>query len=69
MELSDQVVDRVSAILGIFIVAVFVLGLAWGISHGFAGFWGGLPFWCIALTVLAMIVYDFWSTLIGPKKK
>jgi len=69
MGLSDQNVDRIAAILGIVFVAVFVLGLAWGISHGFAGFWGGLPFWCIALTVLVMIVYDFWSTLINPTKK
>lgn len=69
MGLSDQAVDRIAAILGIVIVGVFVLGLAWGISHGFAGFWGGLPFWCIALIVLAMIIYDFWSTLVGSKKK
>ena len=68
MGLSDQAVDRIAGILGIVIVGVFVLGLAWGISHGFAGFWGGLPFWIIALVVLAMIIYDFWSTLIGSKK-
>lgn len=68
MGLSDQAVDRISGILGVFIVGAFVLGLAWSISHGFAGFWGGLPFWIIALVVLAMIIYDFWSTLIGSKK-
>ena len=68
MGLSDQAVDRISGILGVVIVGVFVLGLAWSISHGFAGFWGGLPFWIIALVVLAMIIYDFWSTLIGSKK-
>ena len=68
MGLSDQAVDRIAGILGIVIVGVFVLGLAWGISHGFAGFWGGLPFWIIAVVVLAMIIYDFWSTLIGSKK-
>ena len=68
MGLSDQAVDRIAGILGVVIVGVFVLGLAWSISHGFAGFWGGLPFWIIALVVLAMIIYDFWSTLIGSKK-
>jgi hypothetical protein len=68
MGLSDQAVDRISGILGVVIVGVFVLGLAWSISHGFAGFWGGFPFWVIALVVLAMIIYDFWSTLIGSKK-
>ncbi|HEY5789446.1 MAG TPA: hypothetical protein VIX81_02415 [Gammaproteobacteria bacterium] len=69
MGLSDETVDRISAIFGIALVGIFVLGLAWSISHGFAGFWGGLPFWVIALIVLALIVYDFWSTLIGKKKK
>lgn len=43
------------------LVAVFVLGLAHSISTGFAGFWGGLPFWVISLVVLAMAVYDYWD--------
>ncbi len=43
------------------LMAVFILGLAHSISTGFAGFWGGLPFWIIALTVLAMALYDFWD--------
>ncbi len=68
MGLSDQIVDRISAVVGLGIVAVFVLGLAWGISAGFAGFWGGLPFWFISLFVLALIVYDFWTSC-GPSGK
>ena len=69
MAISDQTVDRIWASLGIFIVGIFVLGLAWGISHGFAGFWGGLPFWCISLFVLGLIFYDFWSQLFRSSKK
>ena len=69
MAISDQTVDRIWAILGLFIVGIFVLGLAWGISHGFAGFWGGLPFWCISLFVLALIGYDVWTTLFRSEKK
>ena len=38
----------------------FVVGLAHSISSGFAGFWGGLPFWIIALTVISMSLYDVW---------
>ncbi len=68
MALSDQTVDRLAAIIGIAIVASFILGLAWSISTGFAGFWGGLPFWCIALFVLALTAYDFWSTLYRSDK-
>ncbi len=46
----------------------FILGLAGSISTGFAGFWGGLPFWVIALSVLAMAGYDFWDETLRKKK-
>jgi len=39
----------------------FITGLAYSISTGFAGFWGGLPFWIISLTVLSAAVYDFYE--------
>jgi len=42
-------------------MASFILGLAYSISTGFAGFWGGLPFWVISVSVLAMVCYDFWD--------
>lgn len=45
-------------------LAVFILGLAYSISTGFAGFWGGLPFWVISMSVLAMVFYDFWDECI-----
>ena len=48
-------------------VSVFIIGLAWSISTGFAGFWGGLPFWIIAIAVLAMMVYDYWDNCIKEK--
>ena len=43
------------------LMTVFILGLAHSISTGFAGFWGGLPFWVISIVVLLMAVYDFWE--------
>ncbi len=43
------------------LVTVFVLGLAHSISTGFAGFWGGLPFWVISILVLSMALYDYWD--------
>jgi hypothetical protein len=48
-------------------VITFIIGLAWSISTGFAGFWGGLPFWIISLTVLGMVVYDYWDSCIRRK--
>jgi hypothetical protein len=46
----------------------FIIGLAWSISTGFAGFWGGLPFWIISIAVLSMLVYDYWDSCIRDKK-
>ena len=54
----------IMGLIGTALVMVFVLGLAYSISTGFAGFWGGLPFWVISLLVLSMAVYDFWDECI-----
>ena len=45
----------------------FVVGLAHSISTGFAGFWGGLPFWIISIAVLLMAVYNFWEECVRKK--
>ena len=45
-------------ILGITFFGIFVIGLAWSISTGLAGFWRGLPFWVIVLFVLSLLFYD-----------
>lgn len=49
------------ALIGTAMMSTFILGLAHSISIGFAGFWGGLPFWVIAVSVLSMAIYDFWD--------
>jgi hypothetical protein len=46
---------------------IFVFGLAESISAGFAGFWGGLPFWIIAIAVMLLTVYDFYDETIRKK--
>ncbi len=51
-------------ILGTGLMMVFVLGLAHSISTGFAGFWGGLPFLCIAVFVIALALYNLWEDAI-----
>ena len=50
------------------IMITFIVGLAHSISTGFAGFWGGLPFWIISVSVLAMAVYNFWEDCVRKKK-
>lgn len=60
-------VDKISGLIATLLVGVFVIGLAESITSGFAGFWGGLPFWIIAVFVLGLIVYDFWNSCIRNK--
>ncbi len=57
----------ITAAVGTALVMIFVFGLADSISSGFAGFWGGLPFWVIALFVMGMALYDFWDETIRKK--
>jgi hypothetical protein len=60
-------VNKISGFIGLFLIASFVLGLAESITSGFAGFWGGLPFWIISLGVLSLVVYDYWDSCLRRK--
>ena len=48
-------------------VSTFIIGLAHSISTGFAGFWGGLPFWVISVSVLSMAAYNYWEECVRKK--
>tara|TARA_B100001741_G_C16508172_1_gene578290 strand:+ start:115 stop:300 length:186 start_codon:yes stop_codon:yes gene_type:complete len=50
--------EKITIIIGIALVAIFVIGLAWSISTGLAGFWRGLPFWIIVIFCLFLLVMD-----------
>jgi len=50
--------EKFAIFLGIILVGVFVIGLAWSISTGLAGFWKGLPFWIIVIFCLYLLVVD-----------
>ena len=50
--------EKLTIILGIALVSIFVIGLAWSISTGLAGFWRGLPFWVIVIFCLFLLIYD-----------
>ena len=47
--------EKFTILLGVFLFSVFVIGLAWSISTGLAGFWRGLPFWIIIIFVLFLL--------------
>lgn len=59
--MTSPVVPIITGLIGIVLLASFVLGLAHSISTGFAGFWGGLPFAVITVTVLVLVAYDYWD--------
>ena len=50
--------EKITIVLGIGLVAIFVIGLAWSISTGLAGFWRGLPFWIIVIFCLYLLILD-----------
>lgn len=64
----DRKTKIITAAIGTFFSLLFVLGLAESITAGFAGFKGGLPFWIIALIVMAMAVYDAYDETVRKTK-
>ena len=60
-------VRMATAVIGTALVMIFIFGLAHSISSGFAGFWGGLPVWVIAMIVMSMAAYDFYDETIRKK--
>ena len=50
--------EKFTIFLGVALVAIFVIGLAWSISTGLAGFWRGLPFWIIVIFCLYLLILD-----------
>ncbi len=65
--MSPATIEKISGLIGVALIAVFVLGLAASISTGAAGVWGGLPFWVICFAVLVLIFYDFWDSCFRKK--
>ncbi len=67
--MSPATIGKISGLIGVALIAVFVLGLAESISSGAAGFWGGLPFWVICFIVLSLVSYDLWDSCFRKKYK
>jgi hypothetical protein len=53
-----KIVEKLTIILGVSLFSIFIIGLAWSISTGLAGFWRGLPFWVIVIFVIFLLLYD-----------
>jgi len=65
--MSQSKLEIIFGLAAALLVSSFTIGLAESISSGFAGFWGGLPFWIITLSVLALVYYDYWDTCLRKK--
>ena len=50
--------EKLTIIIGVVLVAIFLIGLAWSISTGLAGFYKGIPFWIIVIFCLGLLIYD-----------
>ena len=50
--------EKITILLGIALVSIFTIGLAWSISTGLAGFWKGLPFWIIVIFCPYLLIAD-----------
>jgi len=66
--MKQRQINLLTGLVGLGTLAVFILGLAQSISSGFAGFWGGLPFWVISVFVLLLAAYDFWDECIRKRR-
>ena len=50
--------EKITIVIGVSLFSIFVIGLAWSISTGLAGFWKGLPFWFIIIFCIYLLVID-----------
>ena len=55
--------EKLTIVLGIELVGIFLFGLAWSISTGLAGFWKGFPFWIIVIFCLCLLIYDSYKSI------
>jgi phosphotransferase system glucose/maltose/N-acetylglucosamine-specific IIC component len=60
-------VKLIMGLIGITLFSIFIAGLSYSISTGFAGFEGGLPFMLIAIGVVLAAIYDFWEECVRKK--
>ena len=55
--------EKLAVLIGIILVGTFLIGLAWSISTGLAGFYKGLPFWIIVIFCLGLLLYDSFKSM------
>ena len=59
--------EKLTILIGIMLLGIFLMGLAWSISTGLAGFWRGLPFWIIVIFCMSLLIYDSLKSIKNKK--
>ena len=55
--------EKLAVLIGVILVGTFLIGLAWSISTGLAGFYKGLPFRFIVIFCLGLLLYDSFKAM------
>ena len=55
--------EKLAVLIGVILVGTFLIGLAWSISTGLAGFYKGIPFWVIVIFCLGLLIYDSFKAM------
>jgi len=55
--------EKLTIIIGALLFSIFVIGLAWSISTGLAGFVRGIPFWIIVIFCISLLFYDSYKAI------
>ena len=56
--------EKITIIIGALLFSIFVIGLAWSISTGLAGFVRGIPFWIIVIFCIFLLFYDSYKAIV-----
>ena len=59
--------EKITIVIGVSLFSIFVIGLAWSISTGLAGFWKGLPFWFIVIFCIFLLIIDSLKSIKNNK--
>ena len=58
-----KISEKIAIIIGAALFVVFVIGLAWSISTGLAGFVRSIPFWIIVIFCIFLQLYDSYKAI------
>ena len=67
--MNSRLINIVTGFIGLALMMTFVIGLAYSIATGFAGFDGALPFIVIVGFVCSLGLYDFFDQCFRQRRR